>query len=138
MSMARRELPNRVLDPYAAEFWTFTLDRELRLQRCEDCSTFRWPPASVCDACLSERFEWVQVNGDGTLLSWVVFHRQYFPEYPPPHHAITVRLAEGPLFVSCLAEDFEGGLRDGLGMRLDWIEGHDGFGDFNLPVFRPA
>src|SRR3954468_12580122 len=126
------------MDPYAAQFWEHTLQRELRLQRCANCGAFRWPPGAICDACLSEDFDWVQVSGQGRLLSWVTFHRQYFPEYPPPHRAIVVSLAEGPLFVSALAEGADLELSDALPLQIDWVEAHDGFGDYNLPVFRPA
>jgi uncharacterized OB-fold protein len=136
--MARMQLPNRSMDPYATQFWEQTLTRELRLQRCDECGAFRWPPCAICDVCLSESYDWIPVSGDGTLCSWVTFQRQYFPEYPPPHRAIVVALAEGPLFVSALAGGVERELEVDLPLRLEWIEASDKFGDFNLPVFRPT
>ena len=130
--------PVRVMDPYAAEFWAFTRERELRLQRCAECSEWRWPAAAVCPSCLSETYEWSPVAGTGALLTWVTFERQYFPEYPVPHTAIMVELDEGPLFISTPVDLEHGGLVDGMRLRLDWLDAEDRFGEYQLPVFRPA
>ena|SRR5712692_10385039 len=130
--------PDRIMDPYAAQFWEFTSGEELRLQRCDACGAMRWPPAAVCDQCLSADYTWAIVTGRARLISWVTFHRQYFPEYPPPHSAITVELEEGPLFVSTVADETVDELSNGMRMELAWVEGSDRFGEFRLPVFRPA
>ena len=77
--------PVRVMDPFAREFWEFTEKKELRMQQCSECKKLRWPAAAVCDKCLSPDYTWELVSGKGQVLSWIVFHRQYFPEYPAPH-----------------------------------------------------
>ena len=130
--------PPRVMDAHAERFWRFTERRELRLQQCADCDRFRWPPGPVCDACLSEDYTWEEVSGRGTLLSWVTYRRQYFPEYPAPHTVLMVELEEGPLFVTQPLGLDTDGLRDGLALRLDWLDGEDRHGEYRLPVFRPA
>jgi uncharacterized protein len=125
------------MDPFAEEFWQFTLQREFRLQRCADCGKFRWPPSAICDQCLSERYDWTAISGRGRLLSWVVFHRAYFEEYPAPHTAIAVELEEGPLFMSTPERIDPQDLHGGLALRVDWREAEDRFGPYRLPVFRP-
>ena len=130
--------PVRVMDPYAEEFWSYTQEKELRLQRCAECSEWRWPAAAVCPACLSEEYQWAQVSGTGKLLTWVTFERQYFPEYPPPHTAVMVELDEGPLFISTPVDVQDEALSDGMPMVLDWADAEDRHGEYNLPVFRPA
>lgn len=130
--------PDRRMDPLAAQFWAFTQARELRLQRCDACARVRWPPAPVCDACLAEAFTWAPVSGRGTVLSWVVFHRQYFSEYPAGHVVVSVELEEGPLFLTVPRELGDQPLTAGLAMELAWEASVDRFGDYNLPVFRPA
>ncbi len=131
--------PPRVMDPFAREFWEYTQNKELRLQQCSECQKLRWPAAAVCDKCLSPDYTWEQVSGKGQVLSWIVFHRQYFPEYPAPHPAVAVELAEGPIFVCCMPDEFQGSdLADALPMELDWLESEDRFGTYNLPVFKPA
>jgi uncharacterized OB-fold protein len=132
------ERPVRRMDPYAEQFWQFTKNREFRLQQCVECSKFRWPPAPMCDACLSEAYEWAPVTGQGNILSWVTFRRAYFPEYPVPHHVIVVELDEGPLFVSNPVEMDAGELKAGMRMALRWVDAQDRFGEYNLPVFARA
>ena len=126
------------MDPYAEQFWTFTEQQELRLQRCGECGRFRWPPGPVCDQCLSEDYAWEEVSGRGRLLSWVIYRRRYFPEYPAPHTVLMVELDEGPLFVTQPIDIETHALRDGLAMELGWVDGEDSFGAYQLPVFSPA
>lgn len=130
--------PDRRMDPYAAQFWAFTQAREFRLQRCDGCGKFRWPPAPICDACLSEAFTWTPVSGRGRVLSWVVFHRRYFAEYPPGHIVVSLELDEGPIFITIPRELGDRPLAGGLAMELTWEAASDRFGDYNLPVFRPV
>ena len=132
------ERPVRRMDPWAEQFWAYTQNREFRLQRCVACEKVRWPPAPVCDRCLSEDAGWDEMTGTGTLLSWVTFHRQYFAEYPPPHCVVTVELTEGPLFISTPAGIAPEELRAGMPMAVTWHEAHDQFGEYHLPVFVPA
>ena len=141
MAMMR---PPRRLDPYADQFWEFTKDKDFRLQRCDECGKFRWPPSPSCDRCLSEAFNWVAASGRGRLLSWVVFRRQYFHEYPSGHPVGLVELEEGPLFIT-IPVDADGeplmggkGLAEGIPMEVSWTDAQDEFGTYWLPVFRPA
>jgi uncharacterized protein len=129
-------LPVRFMDRSASEFWQHTWQEELRLQQCADCGKYRWPPAPSCDRCLSEQYEWTEVTGNGTVLSWVVFHRQYFPAYPPPHLVVAVELDEGPIFVA--TTDSSKSPSDGERVELAWQPSQDKFGPYNLPIFRVA
>lgn len=131
--------PPRFMDPFNREFWEFASKRDFRLQGCSECGKLRWPASMSCDECLSEAYEWKPMSGRGTVLSWIVFERAYFPEYPAPHPAVAVELDEGPIFVCTMppGEDPDA-LSDGLPMILDWLDGEDQFGEYFLPVFRPA
>lgn len=77
----------------------------LALQCCDQCNTFRYPPAPVCPECLSETATWKPVSGKGSVLSWVIFHRKYFDDHIPPYNSVAVRLEEGPIIVSQLKGD---------------------------------
>ena len=129
--------PVRSMDPYAEQFWSFTRDKELRLQQCADCGKFRWPPGPTCDRCLSDAFAWTALSGTATVLSWTTFRRGYFPEYPPPHTIVALELAEGPLFISYPVDLDPASLREGMTLALRWTDGADKFGEYNLPVFGP-
>jgi uncharacterized OB-fold protein len=93
---------SRVNGLYDAPMWQAMRAGELRLQQCRACAQFRYPPAPVCPHCLDENAEWRALSGVGVIVSWVVFHRQYFEDFPAPHCCIAVRLDEGPLIVTTL------------------------------------
>ena len=129
--------PLRAMDPYAEQFWAFTLSKELRLQKCSHCGKFRWPPGPTCDRCLSDDFEWSAVSGTAKVLSWTTFRRGYFAEYPRPHTVVALELEEGPLFISYPVAIETSALREGMMLQLRWTDGNDRFGEYNLPVFGP-
>jgi uncharacterized OB-fold protein len=130
--------PIRSMDPYAQAFWSYTQQKEFRLQQCSECHKFRWPPGPSCDNCLSDQCEWMLMQGRGTVLSWTTFHRAYFPEYPAPHTSIVLELDEGPLFVSYPVGIDAAQLREGMVLTLQWTDGEDKFGPYHLPVFGPV
>mgnify|MGYP006282016447 FL=1 len=47
-------------------------------------------------------YHWKPLKGQGTILSWVIFHRQYFDNFPPPYNVVAVQLDEGPIVISNL------------------------------------
>lgn len=87
---------------YEAPFWEFVQSHDLRLQRCAECGAYRYPPGPACAGCLSIAWEWAPLSGRGQLVSWVVFHRQYFPELPVPYYVAAVSTAEGPILIANL------------------------------------
>jgi uncharacterized protein len=87
---------------YEAPFWEFIQAHDMRLQRCAECGAYRYPPGPACARCLSTEWEWAPFSGRGQLVSWVVFHRQYFPELPVPYYVAAVSTAEGPILIANL------------------------------------
>lgn len=83
--------------------WQGPARRELSLQCCGDCGHWRYPPGPACPSCLSGSYAWAPVAGRGRVLSWTVFHRQYFDELPPPYTVVTAELDEGPILIADLA-----------------------------------
>src|SRR5713101_2505046 len=132
-----KQRPVRAMDPYAEQFWEYTKSQELRLQRCSECGKYSWPPGPTCDRCLSEEFEWHRLSGSARVISWTVFHRGYFDEYPPPHTVLALELAEGPFFISYPVGIEPSDLREGMTLELRWTDATDRFGEYNLPVFGP-
>ena len=72
------------------------------MQRCTACSRYRYPVSPVCADCDSDGYEWAQVSGRGKIVSWVVFHRCYFPCFADemPYNVAMIALDEGPIMVS--------------------------------------
>ncbi|GAA0378816.1 hypothetical protein Acor_77830 [Acrocarpospora corrugata] len=80
-------------------YWQYAEAGELRLQQCVACASFRYPPAPICPECLTEEHDWAALSGQGSLLAWTVFHRQYFPDIPVPYLVGAVVTAEGPILI---------------------------------------
>ena len=76
-------------------FWQALRQREVRVQRCGDCGTHRFPATRFCARCRSDAFEWVAVEPTGVVETWCVFHRPYFEGLKVPYTVIQVRLKCG-------------------------------------------
>lgn len=105
--------------------WESIEREQLELMACCNCHKFRYPPAPICAECLCMETEWKPVSGKGKVVSWVVFHRKYFDDFPPPYNAMTVRLEEGPLIVTNLTGPQPEGSWIGREVKLEYVV-HDG------------
>ena len=97
-------MPNAmpIMTLYDQPMWESIERHKMALPKCSHCGAFRYPPGPVCAQCHSLDYQWTEISGEGKILSWVVFHKQYFDDHPAPYNAIAVRLAEGPIVVSNL------------------------------------
>jgi len=68
------------------------------LQRCDQCSAYRFPLWERCDQCWSTNWAWVESSGRGTLYTFGRMHRVYHPGFEPrvPYTIAVVELDEGP------------------------------------------
>jgi len=87
---------------YDEPMWESIRAQRWALQQCDDCSQYQYPPGPCCPHCLGLSMSWKPLSGKGKIISWVVFHRQYFDNYKPPYNVVAVQLAEGPLVISNL------------------------------------
>jgi uncharacterized OB-fold protein len=117
-------------------FWEACQRHEFRLQRCQACGQFWFPPGAVCPECLSERWEWTPTSGRGTVFSFVVMHRVYHKGFADdvPYPVALIALDEGPRFltrlVDCRPEDVQ------VGMPVE-VAFDDVTPERTLPHFRP-
>lgn len=95
-------LSQRVLTIYDKPMWESIERQKLELQCCSGCGKFRYPPGPTCPSCLSMDYRWQVIEGRGTILSWVVFHRKYFEDHKPPYNVVAVQIVEGPIIVTNL------------------------------------
>ncbi len=133
--MAKRR-PNRVLGPGHDEFWDYCGQDELRLQRCDICRHLSWPPVVSCERCGDGRLTWELLSGNGRLVSWCTFERQYYSELGVPWDTVLVELDEGPLFVSNPLGFTNREATQGMPVHVVFIDSEDDAGIFRLPVFE--
>lgn len=95
----RKPIP--IPTPESDFFWAKVSQHELWIQRCVDCLKPFFYPRMVCPHCLSDKIEWFEVSGRGSLYSYMINHRPApgFEEDSPYAIAI-VQLEEGPRMMS--------------------------------------
>jgi uncharacterized OB-fold protein len=84
------------LDSSNRFFWTGGSVGELRIMRCQDCSTFIHPPRPVCRNCLSENLAPEVVRGTGVVDTYTVNHQKWFPGLDVPYVIARVALDGAP------------------------------------------
>lgn len=92
--------------PARDEYWAAIDEGRLQFQACQECEN-RWlPPRDHCPRCLSDRFEWQTASGEAEVMSWVIYHMEYGPQFHDrlPYNVALVRLAEGPQLITNLVK----------------------------------
>ena len=57
------------MNPWAEPFWAGTREGRLVIQKCADCGKHVFYPRLVCPFCFSERLDWIEASGRGTVYS---------------------------------------------------------------------
>ena len=126
MSKRGAQTPQRKqpeIDGRNAEFYEYSVDDELRFQRCLQCSTWRHPPRLRCAHCGSAETAWEPSSRLGTIWSWTVTHQLFDSAMAGrlPYASVVVEVAEGPRVVALLDEAVDpASLRIGMPVRLDF------------------
>lgn len=134
-AMSMYPTPASLWDTYP--FWDALRDHELRLQRCSDCGSWRFPPRPYCAACRSAKAGWEQVSGQGVVYTWTVCHPPVLPAFAEraPYNAVVVQLDEGPFLVSNLVGwDAGQEIPIGLPVAVEFLDVAD---DLTIHQFRP-
>jgi uncharacterized protein len=127
-----------VLDHLSTPFWEGCHEHELRLQRCSDCLSVRFPPGPVCPHCRSNHYDMIVSTGRAKVYSWIVVRHPipadvYGSEVP--YVVALVQLAEGPRMptniVGCSPEE----VRADMPLELVF---KDVTATISLPQYRPA
>jgi acetyl-CoA acetyltransferase/uncharacterized OB-fold protein len=130
----KRPLPQ--LTPWNEWFWTAGQDDTLRIQRCEDCSTYVHPPTPICPSCRSRAWKAEPVSGRATVVGFTVNHQMWHPAFEPPYAIANVAIAEDPsvrlttALVDCDLDD----VHVGQEVEVRFLQEEDVW----LPLFTPT
>lgn len=124
--------PNGDSRPY----WDAAREHRLVIRRCRDCGAKHFMPRHLCPQCWSDRLEWIDCKGAGTVASFSIVHRA--PTAPfkaqTPYVVALVDLDEGPRMMSNIVGD--GALDVAIGERVRvTFEERDGM---TIPQFARA
>jgi uncharacterized OB-fold protein len=128
--------PLPLITPLNQPYWDALKQRQLKLQRCDQCGKFWYPPSPLCPYCWSREFTWSAVSGHGRVNSWVVFHQSYFRGYDHdlPYNVAEVELDEGPRLLTNLVQIPNERIRAGLEVEVVFDDVTD---TITLAKFRP-
>jgi uncharacterized protein len=126
------------MGPGHDEFWAYCGDGELRIQRCDSCRHFSWPPVDSCERCGHRQLTWERLSGGGSVVSWCTFERPYYAELDVPWDTILVELDEGPLFISNPSGFTNDEVVPRMPVRVAFVDCEDAAGPFRLAVFEKA
>jgi len=129
--------PSPHAEGLSAPYWEGTQRGALILQRCAECGTPRHYPQVLCAACHSDRYDWFQASGHGTVHSWTHCHHAFHPGFVQdlPYTLVTVDLDEGVRALGRLEGVAPETLRLGLPVLATFPLRPDGFGQL---TFVPA
>jgi hypothetical protein len=68
-------------DPDQGPFWAAAREHRLTAQRCTNCGDLRYPALQICPTCWDREFEWADVSTEGSIWSYVVYHRAFHPGF---------------------------------------------------------
>ena len=127
MTLARRpppELFKLAVNRWTEPFWEGCRQKRLLLARCADCGHARMPPTPFCPRCQSQRVDWSELSGQGTVYSYTVVARAILPgmEAHLPYVPAVVSLegAEGARLISNIVDVEIEALYVGMPVRLVW------------------
>jgi uncharacterized OB-fold protein len=130
-------MDNELIEPTVTDvnrgFWDAAAQGRLVVQQCTPGGHLRYPLAPWCPECLSDQWDWHELSGRGTILSFVIFHQPYHPAWTDrlPYNVVIVQLEEGPRMVSNVLPLSEQDLAVGMPLTVTF----DSEGDFSIPRF---
>lgn len=129
-----RYLP--VFYPEEQPFWDAARDGRLVLPKCQACQRFWYPVGPVCPRCLSTRYDWAEPDGEGTVSSFVVYHKPWAPwlKERVPYAVVQVELTEGPRLTTNLLGVDPSEIRIGMPVQVCFEEITE---EVTLVQFRP-
>lgn len=130
------DTPDGLARPVAdddAFFWAAAAEDRLVIQRCADCGALRHPPAPMCGACGSLRWDTRESTGRGRVVSWITsLHPNRTDD--APRIVLLVQLDEGTRLVSNLVDPPHAGPYDDLAVEVEFRD-VDGV---RTPLFKIA
>ncbi len=129
--------PLPVPDELSAPFFEGAKQERLMIQKCGHCDTHQVPGRYVCDACFSDRLDWVPASGKGTVFSFVIMHQRYHPGFASetPYNIAIIELEEGPRLVTNLLNVANEAIYVGMPVRVTFEHVNK---EIALPKFQPA
>jgi uncharacterized OB-fold protein len=126
-----RSIPAPLTNPETEPFWAAAREGKFLIRACTDCGKAHWYPRAICPHCFSDKTEWREGSGRGTIYSVSVMKRA-----PEVYAVAYVTLEEGPTMMTNIVDcDFDT-VAIGQKVTVTWRPTKDDGPPY--PQFRPA
>jgi uncharacterized OB-fold protein len=126
-----RKLRDPAVNPGDKEYFDAAADGKLMIKKCSECGEHHHYPRGICPFCFSDKVEWVQAKGTGTIYTYSVTRRGT----PVPYAIAYVALDEGPRMITNIVDCDLDTLKIGQKVRTVFKKTEGGV---SLPMFTPA
>jgi len=84
------------MQPYVKMFYDYLAEGKIMGLKCNSCGEIEFPPVTVCNKCSGTDLSWIEMSGEGKLLSFTtaIYAQPPFAKYAPYFYG-TVLLKEG-------------------------------------------
>ncbi|MFW7343190.1 Zn-ribbon domain-containing OB-fold protein [Pollutimonas sp. H1-120] len=101
-------LPKPIANADSQPYWDAAREHRLVIRKCNNCNALHFMPRYVCPECWSDRLEWVDSKGEGSVHSFSIMRRVSDPAFAPkvPYVTALIDLDEGPrMMANVLGDD---------------------------------
>jgi hypothetical protein len=112
MDRRERKIPAPQPTPETQPFWDAAAQGRLLIKKCTSCSQVHHYPRAICPFCGSDRTEWLEASGRGTVYSYSVMRRA-----PLPYAIAYVTLEEGVTMLTNIVDGDLDAIRIGQRVR---------------------
>ena len=130
MPGAERKIDAPQPSPETKPFWDAAAAGRLLIKRCAACGEHHHYPRSICPFCGSDRTEWRDASGRGTIYTYSVMRRA-----PVPYAIAYVTLEEGVSMMTNIVDCDLDAIRIGQQVRVVFKPTEGGP---PVPMFAPA
>ena len=88
------------MEPVVKKWYDALKDGKILGLKCKDCGVIEFPPVPICNDCSGTDMEWVEMSGDGELITFSFSPMGIYPYHDDPALTGYTRLKEGMLFAS--------------------------------------
>jgi uncharacterized OB-fold protein len=126
-----RKLPDPVLNVGDERYFEAAAQGKLLLKKCNDCNQVHHFPRGICPFCFSDRVDWTEAKGTGTIYSYSVTRRAG----PIPYCIAYVTLDEGVTMLTNIVDCDLDAVKIGQKVKLTFKKTENGT---PMPMFAPA
>jgi uncharacterized OB-fold protein len=135
--MDKPKKPVPIVNPWARPFWQAARQGRLIIQQCKDCKKFIFYPRIACIHCGSDKIEWVEASGKGTIYSYTVVETNAPSAFTKdvPYVIAIVRLEEGVQMLTNIIGCDPYQVKCDMPVQVTFEKLDD---EFTLPKFKPS